>query len=63
MELDLYAENKEGLPEVYNRSIEKAENNPAILVFTHDDIYLSDFYWADRLLNGLKHFEIVGGRR
>ena len=60
IELDLYAENKEGLPVVYNRSIEKAATNPAILVFTHDDIYLSDFYWADRLLNGLNQFEIVG---
>jgi hypothetical protein len=56
LELDLYENNREGLPAVYNRSIEKAKNSPAILVFTHDDVYLSDFFWPNQLLNGLKNF-------
>ncbi len=60
VELDLYADNKDGLPSVYNKSIEKAKFDPAILIFMHDDVYLSDFYWVDQLLNGLMSFEIVG---
>lgn len=60
VELDLYDSNKEGLSTVYNRSIDKAKSNPAILVFAHDDIHLTDFYWTDQLVNALSHFEIVG---
>ena len=60
IELDLYPENSEGLPTAYNQSIEKAKSDPAILVFTHDDIYLSDFYWADRVVNGLEHYDVIG---
>src|ERR1700758_1972227 len=60
LELDLYDSNTEGLPAVYNRSIEKAKNDPAILVFAHDDVHLTDFYWADRLANALNRFEILG---
>jgi hypothetical protein len=60
IELDLYELNNEGLSRVYNRSIQNAKNNPAILVFAHDDIYLPDFYWADQLVNSLKSFDIVG---
>ena len=60
VELDVHSSNAEGLPRVYNRSIEKSKNSPAILVFVHDDIHLTDFYWADKLLHALKHFDIVG---
>ncbi|CAN1573493.1 Glycosyltransferase like family [Burkholderiaceae bacterium] len=60
VELDLYELNKEGLPAVYNRSIEKAKNDPAILVFIHDDVHLCDFYWTDQMLNGLNQFDIIG---
>ena len=60
IELDLYELNTEGLSRVYNRSIQNARNNPAILVFAHDDIYLTDFYWADQLINSLERFDIVG---
>jgi predicted O-linked N-acetylglucosamine transferase (SPINDLY family) len=60
LELDLYDLNSEGLPAIYNRSIEKSKNDSAILVFAHDDIHLTDFFWADQLKNGLKTFDIVG---
>jgi len=60
LELDLYDLNSEGLPEVYNRSIENSKSNPAILIFAHDDIHITDFYWADQLINGLNTFDIVG---
>lgn len=60
VELDLYDSNTAGLPFIYNKSIEKAKNNPAILIFLHDDVHLCDFYWAEQLLNALNHFDIVG---
>lgn len=60
VELDLYESNKEGLGAVYNRSIDKSKSDPAILVFAHDDIHLTDFYWTDQLVNALSHFDIVG---
>ena len=60
VELDLYDSNRIGLPVLYNRSIETAKDNPAILIFAHDDIHLTDFFWADQVVNSLKHFDIVG---
>lgn len=60
IELDLYDSNSEGLPAIYNRSIENSKNNPAILVFAHDDIHLTDFFWVDQLVNSLSHFDIIG---
>lgn len=60
IELDLYDSNKEGLPVVYNRSIEKAKTDPAILLFIHDDVYLIDFYWFSSLATALKRFDVIG---
>jgi hypothetical protein len=60
IELRLFKENTQGLPSVYNIAIEEARTDPAILIFIHDDVYLSDYYWADHLFQGLKVFDIVG---
>jgi tetratricopeptide (TPR) repeat protein len=60
IELRLFAENRLGLSGLYNIAIEEAEADPAILVFLHDDIYLSDFYWAEHLQKALQSFDIVG---
>jgi GT2 family glycosyltransferase len=60
VEVDLYDTNSRGLPEIYNESIERAKDDPVILIFAHDDIYLTDFFWPDRILNGLSLFEICG---
>jgi Glycosyltransferase like family len=60
VEVALYPENTTGLSTIYNREIEKAKDNPAILVFAHDDIYLTDFYWPNQILNGLKQFDVLG---
>jgi GT2 family glycosyltransferase len=60
VQLDLYESNSAGLSTVYNRSIEKAKSDPAILVFAHDDIHITDFFWVDQLINSLNHFDIVG---
>ena len=60
IELRLFKENTQGLPSVYNIAIEEAKADPAILVFIHDDVYLTDYYWAEHLHDGLKSFDIVG---
>lgn len=59
-ELDLYDSNSDGLPKVYNKSIESSKNNPSILVFVHDDVHLTDFFWQDRIVQSLSKFDIVG---
>jgi GT2 family glycosyltransferase len=60
IELRLFKNNAEGLPAVYNTAIEEASTDPAILIFIHDDVYLSDYYWANHLHQGLKEFDVVG---
>ncbi len=52
-------ENARPLPEIYNTRIAAPE--PAdVLVFIHDDVWIEDFYFADRLLEGLGRFDVVG---
>lgn len=60
IELRLFKNNVEGLSTVYNTAIEESKSDPALLIFIHDDVYLSDFYWADHLMEALDLFEIVG---
>ena len=59
-QIDLYSDNSEGLSKVYNRSIKKSKNDPAILIFIHDDVWLLDFFWGGRLITSLTKFDIVG---
>jgi hypothetical protein len=59
-ELRLFEKNTTGLPVLYNQAIEEARNNPAVLVFVHDDIHLCDFDWAEKILNALDVFQIMG---
>lgn len=60
VQLRLFVQNSRGLSAVYNTAIQESANDPAILVFAHDDIYLPDFYWPDHIYNALQHFDIVG---
>jgi hypothetical protein len=60
VEVKLYADNSTGLSELYNKAIEESTNNPAILVFAHDDIVLYDFYWTERIRDGVEKFDIAG---
>ena len=59
-ELLIYPSNTAGLPAVYNHAIEAAVAQPAILVFVHDDVYLCDFFWPDRVREALQRFDVVG---
>lgn len=60
VELKLFANNQIGLPKLYNQIIRESQNDPATLVFAHDDLLLLDYYWCKRLIEGLEHFEVVG---
>ncbi len=60
LEVVLTFSNKRGLPTVYNEAIKASIDDPAILVFAHDDIYLTDFYWVDQVVNSLNHFKLAG---
>jgi tetratricopeptide (TPR) repeat protein len=60
IELRLFANNAQGLSSLYNTAIEEAKSDPAILIFIHDDVYLSDYYWAEHLHEALEHFDLVG---
>jgi Glycosyltransferase like family len=52
-------ENTRGLPEVYNERI--AASHPAdFLVFVHDDVWIEDYFFVDRLLEGFKIFDVIG---
>ncbi|KXU90152.1 hypothetical protein CI15_05580 [Paraburkholderia monticola] len=60
VQLQLFANNTRGLSSIYNEAIEHAKQDPAILVFIHDDIWLSDFFWKLRVRRSLTRFDVVG---
>ena len=59
LEVRVAAENRMGLPVVYNREI-CTENREKILVFVHDDVWLDDCFLYERLVDALERFDIVG---
>jgi GT2 family glycosyltransferase len=59
--VELYDNNKYGLPVVYNHAIKNINaDSDDVLIFCHDDIGILDFYWIDHLINSLSQFDIVG---
>src|ERR1043166_8936084 len=50
---------KQGLPNIFNRQI-VSENRKKILVFTHDDVRIDDYWLSVRLGEGLRKFDILG---
>jgi glycosyltransferase involved in cell wall biosynthesis len=52
-------ENRRGLAEVYNARIDAADGD-AILVFIHDDVWLDEGAFAERVAEGLATFDIIG---
>lgn len=52
-------ENRRGLPEIYNARI-SAESNAEILVFVHDDVWIDDYFLADRVIDGLRTYDVIG---
>jgi GT2 family glycosyltransferase len=48
-----------GLGEMFNQVLERADPQTN-LVFLHDDVYLNDWFVAQRVLDALEHFDVVG---
>ena len=59
LEVRVAADNRAGLPAVYNREICE-ENRGKILLFMHDDIWLDDCFVYERVAEALDKFDIVG---
>ena len=60
IDLLLFPNNLKGLPTVYNYAIKESINDPCTLVFMHDDLHLLDYFWYDRIKEGLKFFNVIG---
>ncbi len=52
-------ENTTGLPTLYNRAIDDDTDND-ILVFLHDDVFIDDYFIGQRVVEGLKAFDVIG---
>ncbi|MFM7422073.1 MAG: hypothetical protein ACKO54_20575, partial [Alphaproteobacteria bacterium] len=52
-------ENRAGLPVIYNSAID-APQAAEILVFIHDDVWIDDYFFADRIIAGLQSFDVTG---
>jgi GT2 family glycosyltransferase len=57
--IDVAYDNKQGLPTVYNAALGRAAANEAVL-FIHDDVWLEDPQWVDKLFVALGRFDVVG---
>ncbi|MEO8157734.1 MAG: hypothetical protein ABI648_08045 [Betaproteobacteria bacterium] len=51
--------NSRGLPEIFNARIAAADRSD-ILVFIHDDVWIDDYFFADRVIEGCKAFDVIG---
>lgn len=51
--------NKLGLPEVYNSRLQYHEGAD-IKVFIHDDVWLDDYFFIDRIIAGLQQYDVIG---
>lgn len=60
IEIKVFYNNTKSLGEVYNKAIEESKSETVILVFAHDDLLIADCFWADRVLDGLEKFDLVG---
>ena len=52
-------ENSRGLPERYNARIAAAHAD-TLLVFIHDDVWIDDYFFADRVIEGLTANDVLG---
>lgn len=57
--LQISYENVEGLSVVYNRQIQTAKAKD-ILLFVHDDVWLDDPQWIEKLVIAVERYDIVG---
>jgi GT2 family glycosyltransferase len=55
----IFADNQAGLSSIYNQIID-SDDGPDVQVFMHDDVWIADTFFGDRVLDGLQHFDIIG---
>jgi hypothetical protein len=60
LQLMLFDRNSRPLGSVYNEAIERSRGHSVHLVFVHDDVYLTDFDWPDKIIEGLRHWQVLG---
>lgn len=51
--------NRRGLPEIYNTRISAGDSSD-MLVFVHDDVWIDDYFLADRVIEGLRNYDVIG---
>lgn len=52
-------DNRLGLPEIYNMRID-APGGHDMLVFMHDDVWIDDDQFVERITEGLQQFDVIG---
>ena len=52
-------DNTRALPEIYNARI-RAPDGSGLLVFVHDDVWIDDYFLADRVIEGLRTYDVIG---
>jgi GT2 family glycosyltransferase len=56
---DVAFANAAPLPRLYNRAIER-DDDAEVVVFMHDDLWLDDYFFTERILSGLSQFDVIG---
>ena len=51
--------NRRGLPDVFNERISAADSRD-LLVFMHDDVWIDDYFLVDRVVEGLRAYDVIG---
>jgi GT2 family glycosyltransferase len=51
--------NHRPLGAVYNEALDRASEHD-IVVFMHDDVWLEDYFFVERIASGLKQFDVIG---
>jgi GT2 family glycosyltransferase len=57
--ISIATNNRQGLPVIYNQRL-RAPDSQEYLVFVHDDVWIDDYYFVDRVFEGLNHFHLIG---
>ena len=52
-------DNRQGLPDIFNARL-AASDGCELLAFVHDDVWLDDGFLADRVIEGLREYEVIG---
>lgn len=52
-------QNKRGLSNIYNKAIDISDED-SILVFVHDDVWLDDYFFAERCQDALRNYDVIG---